>query len=194
VSERTDSFFEEAEGPSRDPEFDDPFPRSQTLPWDEGFGVSVIQDLMLAASSKGAVLLRSLIAYPRGFRFVVEAQLRQPLKDGPGARGHNAVSFGGRVIPGRELGSGLVQVGLRTSDGECYTVNRRQDQPSALLQLRSSGRGSSGMGEYFFGLPTGDIKLWVVWPAAGIDEASQVLDGDAIREAGGRAEPLWEDT
>lgn len=189
------SFFEDSERPPQKAVFERrPRPQEERQPWDWSFGVTVLADLTLAENLEGACLLRSLIAYRTGFRFTIEAQLRRPLKLGPGTRGNNAVSFRSRTMPGNQLGSGLVQVGIRTSDQEKYTERRQEGQRHVLLSHGSRGSSSSGSGDYFFvGLPSGNIELWIAWMAAGIPETCHVLDGDAIRAAGESARTLWVD-
>lgn len=189
------AFFDNDEGPSREPIFKMGHVHNMArLPMEGSFGTPVIHERMLAESGEGACLLRSLIAYQDGFHFFVEAQLRRSLQDGPGTQGNNAVSFAGRLHPTRPLGSGLVQIGLRTQDRVKYSVRREPGAQHALLLVGSRGRSSSGVAEFWFsGLPVGALELWVAWPAAKIQETCQILDGDAIREAGEGALLLWTD-
>jgi hypothetical protein len=63
------------------------------LPWQQGFGHVVFTDILLAQSPEGTLLLRELIVFPAAMTLAVVAQLRRPLVDGPGTRGHNGPKF-----------------------------------------------------------------------------------------------------
>ena len=106
------------------------------MPWEQGFGKTAITDVLLAEDSEGAVLLRSVIAYPSVMTLDVTAQLRQPLLDGPGTRGHNSPSLFARTSDSPS--TGLVLFGL-TFQRRIKTSQRRSGQ-WPCNDAKSSGR------------------------------------------------------
>jgi hypothetical protein len=160
------------------------------MPWEQGFGKTAFTDVVLAHSREGAVLLRSVIAYDWVMTLDVTAQLRQPLLDGPGTRGHNAPRLFARTSD--SLSTGFVLFGLLFSDGS-RLLNFGQDKGHVTMQ---SPLGSSGayQGHQTFVVPLppeGRVEAWVAWPAASIPETLTVLDAEAIRRAS-EARGLWE--
>lgn len=164
-------------------------PTGSDTPWVGGFGIPVENHLLLARSSDGALLLRSLVAYPQAFVLELEAQLRRPLRSGAGTRGNNHPKFG-RSSGSRE--AGLIEVGIRLSDG---SVHRNLDPEPTRLRgpIRSDASGSISHATYWFAPlpPPGDLELYVSWPAGNIEETMIRLDASSIREAAQRTDPLW---
>jgi hypothetical protein len=161
------------------------------MPWEQGFGKTAITDVVLAEDSEGAVLLRSVIAYPSVMTLDVTAQLRQPLLDGPGTRGHDSPSLFARTSDSPS--TGLVLFGLLFSDGS-KLLNVGRDNGHVTMQ---SPRGGSGayQGQQTFVVPLppeGRVEAWVAWPAASIPETLTILDADVIRRASEMARGLWE--
>jgi hypothetical protein len=150
----------------------------------------VFTELLLAQSPEGALLLRELIAFPTVMTLAVVAQLRRPLIDGPGMRGHNCPTFSTSSRQG-DLGTGFVPFGLRFSDGSCWYNLSESGSHDRLLSIRGSGGSHQGEHEFAAAIPPeGELEVWVAWPAAGITEVRTTLDAAPIRRAA--TEPgLW---
>jgi hypothetical protein len=153
--------------------------------------MTAITDVVLAHGREGAVLLRSVIAYPSMMTLDVTAQLRRPLLDGPGTRGHNAPSLSARTSDSPS--TGLVLFGLLFSDGSRFINFGHQEGHGTLLSLRGSGGGYQGQHTFAVSLPTaGRVEAWVAWHAASIPETMTTLDADLIRRASDFARGLWD--
>jgi hypothetical protein len=172
-----------------------PFPRFDEygipLPWEEGLGQTVFKDVVLAKGIDGLLMLRSLIAFPRVMTLTIVALFRNPLVKGDGTLGDNCPTFSPQVS-GEPLGTGIVLIGLRFSDG---TRLRNLDDRGSVGNLE--GLGGCGFGftaqyEFFTLLPPpGELELWTAWPAAGIPETRILLDATQIVKAAGALEPPW---
>jgi hypothetical protein len=82
------------------------FDRERTpMPWEEGLGQTVYEDVVLAKGADGLVMLRSLIAFPKVMTLSVVALFRNPLVQGSGTRGDNSPTFG-HSISDESLGRG----------------------------------------------------------------------------------------
>jgi hypothetical protein len=160
------------------------------LPWQQGFGHVVFAEILLAQSPEGALLLRELVAFPTAMTLAVVAQLRRPLTDGPGTRGHNHPTFSASS-PDGDPGTGFVPFGLRFSDGSSLDNLSQRGSRDRLLSIRGSGGSRRGEQEFATAIPPeGEVEVWVAWPAAGITEVSTTLDAAPIRRAA--IEPgLW---
>lgn len=112
---------------------------ARRLPWDDGLGRTVFTDVKLAHSPDGTILLRNLIAFPTVVTLSVVALFRRPLVDGPGTRGNNSPTFN-ESLGGGSVGSGIILLGVRYSDG---TIFRNLDDRSGQGKLRNLS-GSSG--------------------------------------------------
>ena len=180
------AFFEPIEIAA--PEFAE---ESKPLPWDDGLGRIVFTDVNLAHSPDGAILLRNLIAFPTVVTLGVVALFRRPLVDGPGTRGNNSPTF--REPLGVEsVGSGIVLLGVRYSDGMTFRNLDDRSGEGKLRSLRFSGNGVEGSCDCWAPLPPpGDVEVWVAWPAAGIPETRTILDGTRVSDAAAALESLW---
>jgi hypothetical protein len=180
------AFFEPVNTPP--PRFD----RERTpLPWEEGLGQTVFNDVVLARGADGLLMLRSLIAFPKVMTLSVVALLRLPLVQGPGTRGHNSPRFG-HSISDESLGTGIVLFGLCFSDGSCYRNLDERGSAGHLGGLRGGNRGFTGDGDFWAPLPPpGELEVWVAWPAAQIPETRTLLDASLIRETAAALRPPW---
>ncbi len=162
----------------------------KALPWDDGLGRTVFTDVNLAHSPDGAILLRNLIAYPTVVTLGVVALFRRPLVDGPGTRGNNSPSFSELL---GSVGSGIVLLGVRYSDGTTFRNLDDRSGEGKLRSLRFGGNGVEGSCDFWAPIPPhGDVEVWVAWPAAQIPETRTVLDGSLIRESASALRPPWE--
>lgn len=160
-------------------------------PWEEGLGQTVFSDVDLARGAHGALLLRSLIVFPKVMTLSVVALLRHPLVQGPGTRGHNSPTFG-HSFSDAPLGTGVVLVGLRFSDGSCYRNLDERGSAGHLGGLQGGSRGFTGYKDFWAPLPPpSELEVWVAWPAAQIPETRTVLDASLIRETAAALEPPW---
>jgi hypothetical protein len=162
------------------------------LPWEEGLGRTVFSDVTLGHGPDGMLIMRNLIAFPHVTTLAVVALFRNALVDGRGTRGHNCPTFDPRFSAGESIGTGIVLIGLRFSDG---TELRNLDERGSAGHLGGlGGRGGSFTGHYEFVAPMppeGELELWAAWPAAQIPETRTVLDASLIREAAAGLHPPW---
>lgn len=161
------------------------------MPWEQGLGKTVVTDVVLAHGHEGAILLRSVLAYPTVMTFDLIAQLRRPLLDGPGTRGNNAPRLFARAND--PPSTGFVLFGLLFSDGSRLFNFSGDEGVGTLKSLRGSGGSYQGQQTFVAPLPPeGRIEVWVAWPAASIPETLTILDADLIRRASDMAGGLWD--
>ena len=168
------------------------FDRNQTpLPWEEGLGQTVFKDVVLGKGTDGLLMLRSLIAFPKVMTLSVVALLRNSLVQGPGTRGDNGPTFG-HSISDVSFGTGIVLFGLRFSDGACYRNLDERGSAGHLGGLQGGSRSFTGYRDFWAPLPpSGELEIWVAWPAAQIPETRTLLDASLIRETAAALRPPW---
>jgi hypothetical protein len=142
-----------------------------------------------------------LAVYPNGFTIHL-AMLGNPRRD-PRRSGRMLVGgFGGHHDG---PWSGFPRIGVRFADGRTAGqggagFGRRSDVDADGLPtepiLRSNGGGGNSSGYHHsvwvFPLPPdGPLEIFVAAPMAGVDEASVVVDGSAVRAAAARAKVIW---
>ena len=146
---------------------------------------------VVARTDETAMALTQVLAYPSGFEFVVEMR-------------HRSRDFGGRTdhiwAPRLPDDAALVQVQFAD---EAVASNRESpwldpffdDYAPPFLMLRGSLGGGGRDWTGFFWVwplpPPGAVEFRFEWQAAGVPRTSAVLQGEAIREAGARAQQLW---
>jgi len=100
------------------------------------------------------------------------------------------------------LPADLVRFGIQFPDGgratNLDTDRARPDSYRPESGLRTQGGSSSGgeASQRFSAWPlpaSGDVVLVCEWPAYGIAESRLIIDGDALRAAAARAQPVWPD-
>jgi hypothetical protein len=161
------------------------------LPWEEDLGQTVFNDVDLARGPLGAILLRSLIVFPKVMTLSVVALFRHPLVQGPGTRGDNSPTFGHSPLDA-SLGTGVVLFGLRFSDGTCYRNLDERGSAGHLGGLQGGSRGFTGYREFWAPLPPpSELELWAAWPAAQITETRTVLDASLIAEKADALQSPW---
>jgi hypothetical protein len=140
--------------------------------------------------SEGAmVAVRQILAYPVGFEIELESRaLGASLNPSPRElgilSGHSQLLFRIQFADGRNA-SKDDEAGLRTGRGPMLTACKSET---------SSGASGEHVRQtlWIWPLPPeGPVTLWCSWPNRGLQDASLVLDGDAIRTAASRAQPFW---
>lgn len=180
------TFFEPIEVAA--PEFAE---EGRPLPWDDGLGRTVFTDVNLAHGSDGAILLRNLIAFPTVMTLAVVALFRRPLVHGPGTRGNNHPTFSEPMGVG-SVGTGVVLFGLRFNDGTTFRNLDDKSSQGRLRGLGGGGRAFTGFYDFWAPLPpSGDMEIWVAWPAAGISETRTLLDGTRVTDAASALAAPW---
>jgi hypothetical protein len=161
------------------------------MPWEDGLGQTVFNDVVLGTGPDGVLLLRNLIAFPSVMTLFVVALFRQQLVHGQGTRGHNCPRFA-PWISGDAVGTGIVLFGLQFSDGTRYRNLDERGSPGHLPSLRGGGGGFTGEHDFWAPLPTpGELEVWVAWPAAQLPETQTLLDAAQIRATAAALRPPW---
>lgn len=148
--------------------------------------------------------------YPFGFEFMVTF-LQEPLPaDSPTReRGSQSPFFPHRRADEPALDpERVLKFGVRFADGRSAVLGtpgrglsgrESHDRPPAMYprsHLRSSygARGRWQHAIWVWGMPEeGDVSLLYWWADRDVPESVLELDGDALREAAGRARVLWEE-
>jgi hypothetical protein len=164
-------------------------------------------EAIIARSEIGAIAVCRVLGFPDGFELEVVAWLRKPPRPRRGHPFSQALMldlrgpFAGPDDDGR-LPDELVRFGVLFPDG--VKVTNLDDwplSPGATAPVHGmDSAGSTGSDtqaqQTFWVWPVpdhGDVVLVCEWPAAGIAETRLVLDGDHLRAAAARAEPVWPD-
>ncbi|HEY3868921.1 MAG TPA: hypothetical protein VGM10_11250 [Actinocrinis sp.] len=154
-------------------------------------GGHVTGPAFISRSDRVMVAVRQVLAFPVGVEFEIEAHAR-----GPSAAEAPPESdlFGGLPHPRFRLrfadGTQVVQdddTGLRGGRGPMLSRSRAEG---------SSGGPDNGesvrLSLWLWPLPPpGPLTLTCSWPHRGLQDASIILDADAIRAAADRARPFW---
>jgi len=165
-------------------------------------GGVVPESLVLGRSDDGAVVLEGLTAFPDGLEFSVHTFLRRrprPVRRRP--------RFGPFHAPPSLFDDpeGGLRFGIQWPDGgrarpdEGWPPSPGAAAAAPVVGIERHGGGGGSDVEYRQGywawpLPAeGDLAFVCMWPAVGIPETSQVIDGDGLRAAAARAHPVWED-
>jgi len=169
-------------------------------------GVLAVEQI-IGRSDQAAVAVRRISVLPASFEIEVVAWLRRPPPRRPRRRFPHEIllSLDRPWVSRPEDGSlppDLVRFGIQFPDGGRATnVDAgwpRLDVDPPEHGLRTQG-GSSSTGEAsqrFSAWPvpaSGDVVLVCEWPAHGIAESRLTIDGDALRAAAARAQPVWPD-
>ncbi len=150
---------------------------------DGWLGAMVPVEAVLVRTEQVVARLTTLRAYPAGMSLVLE--LRTPHELTPQWHPYEPVA-GGR------LPRGLIRFDVRYADGSRASSLADAD---GLTLVATASTGSLHAEARTFWLrplpPPGPVTFSLVWPAAGITEAvSCTVDGESIRDAAARAEPL----
>ena len=187
-------FFEPPPPPPEPPE--QPPQPEWVGPRDNVLGVAVPLELLVARSEDAAVVVRNVVAYPNGVNFVLDVRRRSAsMMDDP-----LGMHAGFRAVPEERENALRFSVGF--ADGSKATVDGRPHWPDGdnvrgpVLMSRGGGGGGTRweMGYWLWPLPPdGPLAFVAEWPAEGIAETRVEIDGGLLREAGGRAEKLWDE-
>jgi hypothetical protein len=165
---------------------------------------------LLVRRPEFALFANEFRVYPSGFEFMVtylqepfplDLPLQERRSQSPFFRHWRRGDPEPEPEPGREL-----KFGVRFADGRSAALGSRglglpgsewHDGPPAInlrKNLRSSygNKGRWQQAVWVWGLPKeGDVSLTYWWADRDVPESRLELDGDALREAAGRATVLW---
>jgi hypothetical protein len=162
----------------------------------------------IGRSERAAVAVRELVGLPGGFEVKIVAWLRKPPRHGarfgPFHREIVLAAHGPWDLRDEngQLADELVRFGVQFPDGSRVTnIDYEQGWPDATEPMHgmSTHGGSSSSGEadqefWIWPVPVaGDVTLVCEWPAYGIAESRLTIDGDELRTAAARAQPVWPD-
>jgi hypothetical protein len=164
---------------------------------------TLVVDGLLVRRPEFAVFVNEFRVYPFGFGFVINV-LRQPRQPGEDYDLGSGSPFGShRRARGPEAEqTGDLRIGVRFGDGrgaaawpELLSPRAADAQPEPPAISMRGGHGGNGRWQqnlWVWGLPEkGDVDLVYSWAAEEVAESRLELDGDALREAAGRATLLW---
>ena len=187
-----------------DPKRPDEFRRPEWAgPPESELGVTVPLGAILGRAGNGVIALPHVLAYSTGISFELLVFAR-----GLRAGQVNRLFHEQHLIDQEEgLPDGFLRVGIeleggaRVSNLDGGLAGRRWDEePSGpILMQHGGGSGMSNPGEvtmrpafWLWPLPpSGALKVSCEWPIVGIPLTTTELDADALREAAGRARPLF---
>jgi hypothetical protein len=152
-------------------------------------GGHVVGPVLIGQSEQVVAAVRQILAYPTGVEVELEAHARGP---SDGGTPHGPLS-----------GVPDLRCRLRLADGSVVI----QDDDSALRNGRgptlvvSRSESSSGGPDHSESVrltlwmsplpPPGPLTLTCSWPRRGLEDASVVIDADAMRTAATQARPFW---
>lgn len=174
------------------------FDEARTAFWTAGV---VPVELLIARSDQAAVVVNHISAYPDGFEFTVNSYLRPSPRRGRRRHLHHPLMWDDIGGPGEPIPDETLRFGLAWPDGGRATNldgwdRGWPDATEAAHGLESHGGGGSDR-EYsqeYWAWPVpgpGRLQFVVEWPAFGIDETRESIDGGLIVEASTRARPVW---
>lgn len=198
------SFFDPPPDPPEPPER----PAAPPLPPWHGvpggvIGRTIALNLVLGRSTKAAIWIASVTAYPEVFEFKVEIRHHDREVSDEFLWPHGLRRSAGELHPE------LLRLGVQFSDGRKATnVNpgsgfwpRDRDTPPAGPILSEGGGGGGGDGaggsrwqqEYWVWPlpPEGPLAFVCEWPIADIPETRSEIDSAALRDAANEAVILW---
>ena len=172
-------------------------------PPDAELGATVSISRVLARSERSVIALRGATAYSTGVVFDLVAHARDLPEREASRLMHEQHLVGGEVGPT----DALFRVGFELSDGgRISNLGRRPLlDPSAepngpVLHPVGGGGGSAAPGRFSMNYgywlwplpPPGTLRIYVEWPALDIALTHAALDADAIRDAAGHSQRLWD--
>jgi len=174
-------------------EFDPP-----TAQW---IGGVVPVEVVVARSDQAAVVVRSLVAYPDGFAFTLDAFLHRSVKLKRDRRGpfHHHDPWG----DDGPIGDETLRFGISWPDGGRATNLDRwgrgwedATEPAHGLESGSSGGGGREYSWEYWAWPLpveGELRFICEWPGFKIPETAAAVAGGALIDAARRAFPVWPD-
>ena len=166
---------------------DEEFYRRMSAPENE-IPVALPTNLLLARTHDAAVALVGLQVYTTGVAFTLVVRVR-PSSQQLAGRSLND------LVWERGPGSGRLMMGLELSDGRRVSTLRMPGAPDDIVFTNGGGSGGEASVEQSWWLnplpPEGPLRFVVRCAELGIEEASVVLDGTAIRRAADDVVTLW---
>jgi hypothetical protein len=177
-------------------------------PWfgppDDLLGIAVAHAVVLGRSDIGAVALSHTISYPAGAAFEFLATVHSLSRAQANRVFHEQHVFEAED----ELPDGLLRIGIELADGarvsnldgRALMRSRRDEGPAGPTLFPHGGGGGSSSGTrvvlrpgyWLWPLPpAGALRVSCEWPLAGIPLSTVELDAASLRDAAGRAAPLW---
>ncbi|WP_159039640.1 hypothetical protein [Streptomyces sp. TP-A0356] len=153
-------------------------------------GGYVTGPVLIGRSDGFVVAVRQVLAYPVGVEIEVEAHTRGSSPGGmpPVAVGpwYPQPCFRVRFADGREAAQDD-ETGLRGGRGPMLVVSKSEYGSSG-----PDDREDMRLTLWIWPLPPpGPLTVTCAWPQRGFQDASLVLDADAIQAAAGQAQPFW---
>lgn len=195
------SFFDTP--PPREDDFDtaERFERERPGRW---LGGVVALESFIGRSDEAAVAVRRLVVFGDGFELDVVAWVRRPRRRrGRFQREILLSPREGSLDDGDSLRPELVRLGVQFPDGakatnldERWTISPDAMEPTHGVTPTSGSTSDLEARQTFWVWPTpdrGDVILVCEWPLHRIAESRLTLDGDVLRAAASRAQPVWPD-
>lgn len=178
-------------------------------PPDDVLGGDVGRHLVLGRTESVAVVVSRLVGYPLGYTIDLLVVGRTEDTEVPDLMGHARMRRG--APPG--MPEDAFRFGVLMSDGS-RAVNDappsssmamlRDDldrlaaldrPPEPILQPRGGGGGGGRRWDWRFWAaplpPSGPVRFYVQWLAAGLEETCAEINAREILDAAGRAAPIW---
>lgn len=198
-------FFDRPPDPENEGDTDDWFEDDEPQPALYLGGV-VPLEAIVARSETAAVALRGLIAYPDGFELTVSSWTRpQSPRERRRSRRWRPAFLGPMDLePGEEIPAELLRFGVQFPDEASVTnldaapwrLSADATEPAHGLEPRSAEGSEHEFSQVYWIWPLpepGTLSFVTEWPAFGITESRYDLAGELVREAAGRAQPVWPD-
>ena len=170
-------------------------PRRVHHPWNppeaELPGIVPVDTLHFDRSEQAAVAIIGIVAYARGFEFVVARRIRPGT---PGLDEELTPEMRRRMLTEQDP----FQISLRPSDGRRAISSRRapgDSEPTGpILQPRGGGGTSHSQLVRWWAWPlppAGPLEFICQWPVYGIGETKVGIDAQLILDAARRSIQLW---
>ena len=154
-------------------------------------GGYVTGPVLIGRSDGLVVAARQVLAYPAGVEAEMEAHARGSSPGGTppgplGLPGHPELRFRVRFADGRDAAQDD-ETGLRSGRGPMLVVSNSESSSGG-----PDDREDMRLTLWIWPLPPpGPVTVTCSWPRRGLQDASLVLDGDAIAAAASQAQPFW---
>jgi hypothetical protein len=176
---------------------------------DRGFWVGGIVPIeaVLGRSDIAAVVIRGVVAYPDRFDFTLLSWVRRLVggRERRGRRGwRSPLMHHMHLEPGEEIPGEFLRFGIVFPDGAVVTnldkpaweLSPDATEPLHGLDSHSASGSEREFHQEYSAWPIpegGSLGFVVEWPAYGIRVTRYDVDAGWIREAAGRAYPVWDD-
>lgn len=158
-------------------------------------GAAVPIRLVLARTGNVVVAITNGTAYPTGFQFTVDVRCREP------QWGNDPFEMPFHPRRRGKASSKELRLGIQLSDGRKATsldgFPRPREESSGPVLVQGGGGGGGRSWTWRFWLyplpPAGPLAFVCEWPAEDIELTRHEIDAGLVREAGERADVLWEE-